>query len=90
MHSQILSVVLILNLPLHGWCWEVIIEVLRPVGKLISLSQACVPHKMFILALVHRQRGVELPMELDYSLAMRRYQILFTADKGVFPKFHCA
>lgn len=32
--------ILIWNLPLHGWCWCVIAEVLKLVGELISLSHA--------------------------------------------------
>lgn len=48
--------VMIWNLPLHAWCWEVIVEVLRPVGELVILSQAMVPHKKFITALIRRRR----------------------------------
>lgn len=78
---------LIWNLPLHGWCWEIIVEVLKPVGELIILSQASVPHKRFISALIRRRRGVELPMEVECNLGMRRYKVLITSDKGEFPKF---
>lgn len=56
------------NLQLDGWCWEIIVEVLRLVGELVSLSQALLPHKMFVSALVWKHKGVQLPMELDYSL----------------------
>lgn len=30
--------VCIWNLPMHGWCWSVILEVLKNVGELVSLS----------------------------------------------------
>lgn len=62
-------------------------EVLRPVGELVILSQATVPHKKFITALIRRPRGAMLPMEVDFSLGMRKYQVLITTDKGAFPKF---
>lgn len=26
------------NLPLHGWCWSIIVEGLRSVGELVALS----------------------------------------------------
>ncbi|XP_039138075.1 uncharacterized protein LOC120275526 [Dioscorea cayenensis subsp. rotundata] len=75
------------NLPLHGWCWRIIEQVLRPVGDLITLSKASEPHKKFVKALVRRRRGVVLPMELDFSFGMRRYFILFTEERGVLPEF---
>ncbi|KAH7690551.1 Zinc finger CCHC-type protein [Dioscorea alata] len=75
------------NLPLHGWCWSVISEVLRPVGELISLSQVSAPHKIFISALVRRRHGVALPLELDLSYGMRRYHIIITSDRCKLPRF---
>lgn len=42
--------------PLHGWCWSIVKEVLKPVGELISLSQATIPHKKFISTLVVQLR----------------------------------
>ncbi|KAH7659259.1 Zinc finger CCHC-type protein [Dioscorea alata] len=80
--------VLIWNLPLHGWCWSVIEAVLKPIGELISISQASTPHKKFISVLARQRQGVLLPLELDLSLGMRRYKILMTADKDDFPTFH--
>lgn len=34
------------NLPLHGWCWNIIEQVLKPVGELIALLKVTEPHKM--------------------------------------------
>lgn len=42
------------------------------------------PHKQFISALVRCQVGVSLPLELDFSLGMYKYQVLFTWDQGAF------
>lgn len=78
---------LIRNLPLHGSCWKIIVEVLKLVGELIVLSQASVPYKRFISALIRRRLGVKLPMEVECNLGMRRYQVLITTNKGEFPKF---
>lgn len=39
------------NLPLHGWCWSIILEVLKTVGELVSLSQELKTNKCFVLAL---------------------------------------
>lgn len=64
---------LIWNVPLHGWCYGVIIEILKPVGK---------PNKSFISALVRRWLDVTLPVELDLSFGMRHYQVLITGDRG--------
>lgn len=50
------------NLPLHAWCWSIIAEVLRPVGELVALSQAELPDKYFISALVRRCAGVTLSL----------------------------
>lgn len=65
--------VLIWNLPLHAWSWSVIAEVLRPVGELVALSQAALPHKQFLSVLVRRRLGVSLPLEQDFSMGMRHY-----------------
>lgn len=43
---------------------------LRPVRELVVLSQATLPHKRFILALVLRQLGIYVSIELDFSLCM--------------------
>lgn len=81
------SWVLIWNLPLHAWSWNVILEVLRPVGELVAISQATVPHKRFITVLVRRRFDVKLPLELDLSLGMRRYPIIFTGERAAYPSF---
>lgn len=75
------------NLPLHDWCWSVIEKVLRPIGELITLSKMTVPHKRFITALVRRRVGSMLPMELDFSFGMRKFQILIVGERGEHPKF---
>lgn len=75
------------NLPLHGWSWGTITEVVRPVGELIALSQASSPHKYFISVLVHRRAGVLLPFEVDLCLGMRRYLVLLTGEKEAVPIF---
>lgn len=62
-------------------------EVLWPVGELVVLSQASVPHKRFLSALVHRRVGVTLPLELDLSLGMRKYSVIFTGKCEAFPFF---
>ncbi|KAH7691103.1 Zinc finger CCHC-type protein [Dioscorea alata] len=49
------------NLPLHGWCWSTIAEVIRPVGDLVALSQAIAKHKYFLSALVRIRLGARLP-----------------------------
>lgn len=53
----------------------------------MALSQATLPHKRFILTLVRHRLGVSLPMELDFSLGMRKCLVLFIEDLGVFSKF---
>lgn len=72
------------NLPLYTWSWNVIVEVLRAVRELVALSQAPLPHKRFISALVRRRVGVALPLELNLSLGMRKYSVIFTGDRDVF------
>lgn len=76
------------NLPLHGWCWEVIEGVLRYVGKLITLSKISEPHKRFLTVLIRRRRSVALSLELDFSFGMRRYQVLIVEERGVLPWFN--
>lgn len=73
------------NLPMHGWCWSVILEVLKTVGEMVSLSQEFKTNKRFVSALVRRRRGVSLPMELELSLGMRRYMVLLTEDNKTPP-----
>lgn len=75
------------NLPLHGWSWGIISEVLRPAGELMAISQATTTHKQFITALVRRRAGVSLPLAIDVSLRMRRYIVIITGDRGLFPVF---
>lgn len=36
------------NLPLNGWCWSIIFELVWPVGELIAFSQAPLLHKRFM------------------------------------------
>lgn len=64
-----------------------ILEVVKIVGELVSLSQELKTNKTFISALVRRRKGVILPVKLDLSLGMRRYQVLLTDDRGDHPKF---
>lgn len=78
---------MIWNQPLHGWSWPVIAKVFKLVDKLISLSQALVPHKMLLTALVRRRLSVSLPMDIDFSFGMHSYKILIIEDRGKFPKF---
>lgn len=40
------------NLPLNGWTWGIISEVIPPVGELVALSQATTMHKRFVSVLV--------------------------------------
>lgn len=70
------------NLPLYGWCWSVILEVLKNVGELVALSQEFKTNKRFVSALVHRRLGTSLPIVLELSLGMRQYQVLLTNDNG--------
>lgn len=79
--------VLIWNLPLHAWCEHIIAEVIRPVGELVAVSQAIHPHKNFVSVLVRRQSVVSLPMELDFSMGMRRYNMIFTDERLSFPVY---
>lgn len=53
----------------------------------MALSQATVPHKRFITALVRRRVNVSLPLELDLSLGMRKYVVIFTGEREAFPLF---
>lgn len=73
---------IIWNLPLHAWSWSIIAEVSRPMGELVVLSQEELPHKQFISALVRRRAGVSLSLDLEPSLGMHKYLVLFTRDKG--------
>lgn len=75
------------NLPLHAWCWPIIVEVLHPLGELVALSQAELPHKYFISVLVRHRASITLPLELDFSMGMRKYQVLFIGDRGVAPVY---
>lgn len=70
------------NLPLHGWCWSVILEVLKKVGELVALSQEFKTNKCFVSALVRRRPGISLPIEIELNLGMRKYLVLLTDDKG--------
>lgn len=53
----------------------------------MALSQQTLAHKRFISALVRCQVGVSLPMELNFSLGMRKYLLLFMEDSGIFLKY---
>lgn len=53
----------------------------------MTLSQATTPHKRFISLLVSRHFGVILPIEMDLSLGMRKYSIIFTSEQGAFSSF---
>lgn len=75
------------NLPMHGWCWSVILEVLKTIGEQVSLSQEFKTNKRFISALVHRRVGVSLPVELELSLGIRRYMVILMVDKGPQPVY---
>ncbi|KAH7689328.1 Zinc finger CCHC-type protein [Dioscorea alata] len=85
--SGIAQWVLIWNIPLHGWCRNVISEILRPLGDLVALSKTSRPNKSFISALVRRKPEVVLPFEIDLSYGMRCYNVIITGDKGEFPRF---
>lgn len=37
--------------------------------------------------MVRRRLGASLPLELNFSLGMRKYLVLLTEDRGVFPTF---
>lgn len=58
------------------------------VGELVAFSQATVSHKHFISVLVRRRAGVSLPLEIDFSLGMRKYVVLINGERGTLPKFH--
>lgn len=64
-----------------------IVEVLKPVGDVISFSNASVPHKRFLMVLVRRRFNVSLPVEIDFSFGMRRYKVIVTSERSTFPKF---
>lgn len=55
----------------------------------MALLQAFVPHKRFISALVWRHLKFSLPLEMNFSLGMRKYQVLITRDRRVFSNYHC-
>lgn len=57
-------------------------------GELVAFSQATVSHKRFISVLVRHRAGVSLPLEIDFSLGMRKYVVLITFKCGMLPKFH--
>lgn len=76
------------NLPLHGWCWSIIAEMLSSMGELVALSQATIPHKRFISTLVRRRAGVSVPMEIELSLGMRKYMVLITGEREILSKLH--
>lgn len=67
---------------------DIIERVVRPVGDLITLSKQTVPHKGFLSVLICCRSGVKLPLELDFSFGMRRYLVLITDERGVFPAFN--
>lgn len=58
------------------------------MGELFVLSQAKASHKQFISAMVRHRMGVTLPLELDFIYGMRRYQVLFTGERGMLPVYH--
>lgn len=64
-----------------------IVEVLKPVGDVISFSNASVPYKRFLMVLVRRRFNVSLPVEIDFSFGMRRYKVIVTSERSTFPKF---
>ncbi|XP_039120398.1 uncharacterized protein LOC120256798 [Dioscorea cayenensis subsp. rotundata] len=39
--------------------------------------------------LFRRKAGVTLPLELDFSMGMRKYQVFFTDDRGALSVFRC-
>lgn len=78
---------LIWNLPLHGWCWNLILEMVKPVGDLVALSQTVNPHKWFISTLVRRRAGFSLPFEVELRLGMRKYTVLIAGEREDFPVF---
>lgn len=54
----------------------------------MAISQVTVPHKRFLLALVHRRVRVSLPLEINFSLGIQKYHVLIMKDRGAFPTFH--
>lgn len=76
------------NLPLHGWSWGIISEVLRPTGELVAISQAATSHKRFISVLVRCRASISLPLEFEVSLGMRRYVVVVTSDRCSLPVFN--
>lgn len=64
-----------------------IVEVLKLVEELISLSNATIPHMMFMRALISCRFGISLPVEIDFSFGMRLYKVLITDERGGFPIF---
>lgn len=79
---------LLWNLRLHIWCWSIIADVVRAARELVALSQATVPHKRFITALVRLRARISLLLEVDLSLGMSKYHVLIAEDRGEFMKFH--
>ncbi|XP_039136834.1 receptor-like protein EIX2 [Dioscorea cayenensis subsp. rotundata] len=67
---------------------HIIADVVRAARELVALSQATVPHKRFITALVRLRARISLLLEVDLSLGMSKYHVLIAEDRGEFMKFH--
>lgn len=63
-------------------------EVLCVAGELVAISQPTITHKRFISVLVRRRARVSLPLEIDFSLGMRKYVVLTTGERETLPKFY--
>lgn len=60
-------------------------DLLRPIGELVAISQPNKPHKAFLSVLVHCHRQTVLLVEVALSYRMRRFIVLITDSKLPFP-----
>ncbi|XP_039139731.1 uncharacterized protein LOC120277049 [Dioscorea cayenensis subsp. rotundata] len=81
------QVLLIWNLPLHAWTWPVLVEILKPIGELVTIPQLSKPHKSFLSVFVRCHQRTSLPFEVSLSFGMRRFIVLITDNWLPFPTF---
>ena len=75
------------NLPLQVWHFLILVEVLKPIGDLIKISKRTKMNKKSLPMLIRRRIRVAFTHEVEVSFGMRRYIILATNDKLLWPSF---